>query len=196
MKKKDKLRLVAHCGIYCGLCSSRNRMPQQAQALRQTMWNGGWDSLGREVKDFKEFWRFLDRISDPEKSCPGCRTAGAPPFCGGPESCDIRQCALGRKVELCVNCSDWPCARIERLGRTYVTLIADGRRLKKIGLDKWLKEQEARAETGFSYCDIRPPKGGDMTGMSDIPDRVPSPHGAHHKDTKTRRERPHTRKPR
>jgi len=149
------LKLLAPCGIYCGLCSSRNRMPQQAQALRRTMADGGWDSLGRKVKDFKEFWRFLDRISDPEKSCPGCRVPGAPPFCGGPESCDIRQCALDRKVELCVNCSDWPCARIKRLGRTYLTLIADGKRLKKIGLAKWLKEQEARAKTGFSYCDIR-----------------------------------------
>jgi hypothetical protein len=57
-------------------------MPAQAQALRQTMANGGWDSLGREVKDFKQFWRFLNRIGDPEKSCPGCRTPDAPPFCG------------------------------------------------------------------------------------------------------------------
>jgi hypothetical protein len=137
-------------------------MPEQAQALRQTMANGGWDSLGREVKDFEEFWRFLNRITDPEESCPGCRTTGAPPFRGGPESCDIRECALKRKVDLCVNCRDWPCARIQRLGRTYLTLIADGKRLKKLGLDKWLKEQEARARTGFSYCDLRPPKGGDM----------------------------------
>ena len=152
-----KLRLLAHCGIYCGLCSSRNRMPAQALTLRQTMWKGGWDSLTDEVKDFKEFWRFLNRIADPEESCPGCRTAGAPPFCGGPGSCDIRQCALGRKVDLCVYCRDWPCARIERLSRGYVTLIADGKRLKKIGLDKWLKEQQARAKTGFCYSDIRPP---------------------------------------
>ena len=133
-------------------------MPAQARALKQTMWNGGWDSLGREVRDFEEFWRFLSRIADPDKSCPGCRTPGAPPFCGGPESCDIRQCAQKRKIDLCVNCRDWPCPRIERLGRNYVTLIADGKRLKKIGLDKWLKEQDARAKTGFCYVDIRPPK--------------------------------------
>jgi len=151
-------RLLAPCGIYCGLCSSRNRMPQQAQALRKTMANGGWESLGREVKDFKGFWRFLNRLTDPEKSCPGCRTEGAPPFCGGPESCDIRKCVLGHKVDLCVDCKDWPCPRIVRLAQSYVTLIADGKRLKKLGLPKWLKEQEARARTGFCYVDLRPPK--------------------------------------
>ncbi len=138
-------------------------MPQQAQALRKTMSDAGWNSLGREVSDFREFWRFLDRITDPEESCPGCRTPGAPPFCGGPESCDIRQCALQHKVELCVHCKDWPCPRIERLGRSYVTLIADGRRLKKIGLAKWLEEQEARAKTGFCYVDLRPPKAEKQT---------------------------------
>ena len=180
MPKKDKLKLLAPCGIYCGLCSSRNRMPAQAQALRQTMWNGGWDSLGREVKDFREFWRFLNRITDPEESCPGCRTPGAPPFCGGPESCDIRQCALERKIDLCVDCRDWPCARIERLGRSYVTLIADGTRLKKIGVDKWLGEQEARAKTGFCYVDLRPPKA-----VTDEQTRSRS--RPHHKDTKAQR---------
>jgi len=154
-KKKDNLKLVAYCGLHCGLCSSRNRMPGQAQALQQTMREGGWESLGDEVKGFKEFWQFLNQLADPDKSCPGCRTGGWPPFTGGPRSCDIRKCARKRKVDICIYCRDWPCTRIKRLGGGYVTLIADGMRLKEIGLDKWLKEQEARAKTGFCYCDIR-----------------------------------------
>jgi len=37
----------------------------------------------------------------------------------------------------------------------YVNLLADSERLKRIGADTWLEEQEARAKTGFCYCDIR-----------------------------------------
>jgi hypothetical protein len=34
-------------------------------------------------------------------------------------------------------------------------LLADGKRMKAIGLEKWIKEQEKRRATGFAYADIR-----------------------------------------
>ena len=37
----------------------------------------------------------------------------------------------------------------------YPTLLADGQRIKKIGLEAWVQEQEERAKTGFAYVDIR-----------------------------------------
>jgi hypothetical protein len=37
-------------------------------------------------------------------------------------------------------------------GKCYPTLIADGRRMKEIGLDVWLGEQGQQAETGFVYA--------------------------------------------
>jgi len=37
----------------------------------------------------------------------------------------------------------------------YPTLIADGKRIKKIGIDAWIEEQEERVKTGFAYADIR-----------------------------------------
>lgn len=147
--KKDRLRLVAYCGLYCGLCSSRNRIPAQARALKETMHKEGWEYWGGEIPGFKGFWPFLARLAEPDGSCPGCRADGGPPFCG------IRKCARKRKVGICVECPDWPCHRIDGLAQGYVTLIADGLRLKRIGLDKWLKEQEERRKTGFCYVDIR-----------------------------------------
>ena len=143
------LELVAYCGLYCGLCSSRNRIPAQAQALKGAMQKEGWEYWGGEFPGFKEFWPFLSRLADPDKSCPGCREGGGPPFCG------IRKCARARKVDLCVDCPDWPCQRIDGLAKGYVMLIADGLRLKRIGFSKWLKEQKERQETGFCYSDIR-----------------------------------------
>jgi hypothetical protein len=37
-------------------------------------------------------------------------------------------------------------------------LLADGHRLKRIGLERWIAEQEGRASTGFAYADIRLPE--------------------------------------
>ena len=34
-------------------------------------------------------------------------------------------------------------------------MIADGRRMKEIGLDLWIAEQEARRARGFSYWDVQ-----------------------------------------
>jgi len=148
-KKKDagRLRFVACCGLYCGLCSSRNRIPQQARALARTMAGEGWDEWGREIPGFPGFWRFLGRLG--RGACPGCRAGGGPPFCA------IRTCAQERRVAVCVFCKDWPCRKVRMLARVYPTLIPDAERMKRIGLGKWLKEQRQRQKTGFCYSDIR-----------------------------------------
>jgi len=118
-----------------------------------------------------------------------------PPFTGGPRSCDIRRCARKRRVDVCVHCADWPCPRINRLASGYVTLIADGMRLKRIGPDKWLEEQEARAGTGFCYCDIRTPKAasGKPTGSRSGVGLCGPRRTLHHKGARTRRGRPQAR---
>jgi len=36
-----------------------------------------------------------------------------------------------------------------------VNLLADGKRLTEIGLERWVEEQEERKATGFAYVDIR-----------------------------------------
>ncbi|MEW6106136.1 MAG: NAD-dependent epimerase/dehydratase family protein [Bacillota bacterium] len=42
----------------------------------------------------------------------------------------------------------------------YPLLLADGRRMREIGLEKWVAEQEARDATGFAYADVRFPEQG------------------------------------
>lgn len=145
--RSDRLRFVTYCGLHCGLCSSRSRIPRQARALQQTMKKEGWELWGGEFPRFREFWPFLKGLT--RGACPGCRAGGGPPFCG------IRKCARKRRVEVCVFCRDWPCHRIKALAAGYLTLIPDAERLKRIGLGKWLKEQRARQKTGFCYCDVR-----------------------------------------
>ena len=31
-KEKDNLKFVTYCGLYCGLCANRGRIPEQAKA--------------------------------------------------------------------------------------------------------------------------------------------------------------------
>lgn len=143
------LKLVTYCGLYCGLCAQRARIPKRAGALREAMAKEGYEFWAQEIPGFREFWEFLSGLSDPDKACPGCRQGGGPPFC------TIRKCARERDIEICVYCQDYPCKRVLGIAKGYPTLLADGQRLKEKGLEAWLREQEERAKTGFAYADIR-----------------------------------------
>lgn len=143
------LRLVTYCGLYCGLCALNCRIPERARALRDAMQKEGYEHWGQDFPGFRAFWQFLGGLAESESTC-SCRedTCGAP-FCA------IRKCARERNVDICVSCDDYPCRRIEALAQGYPTLLADGRRMKEVGIDAWIEEQEARARTGFAYVDIR-----------------------------------------
>jgi hypothetical protein len=145
----ENLKLVTYCGLYCGLCANRGRIAQQAKGLRESMVKEGYDKWGTAIAGFKDFWKFLGQLCDPDTACPGCRQDGGPP------DCTIRKCAKERKVDVCVFCEDFPCKRVLGLAKGYPTLIADSERMKKIGIEAWTKEQEERAKTGFAYVDIR-----------------------------------------
>ncbi len=145
----DDLKLVTYCGLYCGLCAERSRIPERARALREVLVGEGFDQWGQELPGFRDFRAFLERMCDPDANCPGCRAGGGPPFCA------IRRCARTRGMETCPACPDYPCQRIAALAQGYPTLIADGTRMNRIGIPSWVAEQEQRAGTGFCYADVR-----------------------------------------
>jgi hypothetical protein len=147
----DSLRWVTYCGLYCELCAQRGRIPAQAEALRASMDKEGYPFWGADFPNFKPFWEFLTDLTDRDNACPGCRAGGGFP------RCEIRKCAEARGVEVCARCEDFPCEKIEAFSRVYPTLISDGLRLKRIGLKRWLAEQQDRVRTGFAYVDVRHP---------------------------------------
>lgn len=143
----EQLEFVTYCGLYCGLCAARTRIPERAVALQQAMDEEGWPFWGQTFPGFPEFWKFLEGLGS--KGCPGCRAGGGDP------GCKIRICAQERGLDLCSRCTDFPCEQIEALAARYPTLIADNRRLQGLGLARWLAEQEERARRGVVYADIR-----------------------------------------
>ena len=145
----ENLEKVTWCGLYCGLCAQGKRIPEQAAALQGTMKKENWDVWAAELPGFRDFWTFLDGLTQngQRASCRG-GTCGAP-------FCSIRKCASEKGIDACPFCDDYPCYRILGLAEGYVNLLGEGKRMKEKGLETWIAEQEERARTGFCYSDIR-----------------------------------------
>jgi len=146
MEHKD---LAAYCGIYCGLCDHRTKIPERASALRAAMEQAEYDEWGPSLAGFDEFWSFLQKLTRVEDTrC--CRSGTC-----GDGFCAIKKCARDKGVSLCVECADYPCQWVHRLGRGEPTLLHDGQRIREKGLEAWMEEQEERRAAGFCYGDIR-----------------------------------------
>ena len=138
----DKRQLVSYCGLYCGLCDWRTRVPERAKALAESLQTA-------ENEGPEGFSRFLKGpTSVPEDKC--CRSGK----CGAPH-CAIRKCAIEKSIETCPQCQDYPCRRVMTLAKSEPTLLHDGERIREHGLDQWIEEQEERRRAGFCYADIR-----------------------------------------
>jgi hypothetical protein len=145
----DKKELITYCGLYCGLCSLYTRIPNQAKELKDSYVKEHCEQWGKFIPGFEEFWTFLNKIIDESSKCYCKKDNCGPPFCG------VRKCAKGKGIEICVECDEYPCNRIHLLAKGYPALLSDGKRLKEIGIKKWIEEQEKRKKTGFAYVDIR-----------------------------------------
>lgn len=89
-----------------------------------------------------------------KKPCAGCRSNGdgMPQHC---RVCRIKDCALGRGVEFCSECSEYPCKIIKRLDKSYrqryqFSLIESALRLKADGAEVFLQDEQKRWICG--YC--------------------------------------------
>ena len=106
--------LVAPCGIYCGAC-------------RQYLL---WKKDLLEERGYKI-------------GCKGCRIRN--------KNCAFirRDCSIlrNKEIEFCYECKKFPCQNLEKIGDLYrerysVNLIDNLKRIEKIGVEKWLQEQE------------------------------------------------------
>jgi competence CoiA-like predicted nuclease len=63
-----------------------------------------------------------------------------------------QRCELlkNKKVQFCYECSDFPCENLQKLDKRYekkgwdVSFSDNNRRIKEIGLEKFIKEQEEK----------------------------------------------------
>ena len=140
----ERLNEVGYCGVYCPNCEARCQIPARATALIRAMKAAQYDDWCPPAT-----WKFLNDLTD-EAVLKRCRKE----TCGAPH-CAMRKCAKDKGIEVCPLCADYPCAMIQELTRTNPTMIFDGQRMREIGVEPWIEEQEERRRNGFCYGDVR-----------------------------------------
>lgn len=139
----DKLREVTYCGVYCPNCGTRCQVPQRAASLVKALTDACYDEWGS--KDV--LGALKDLAVESTKSCRD-DTCGAP-------GCAFKKCAKSKGVVACPLCADFPCEELQLFYKSNPTQLFDGKRMKEIGIDLWIEEQDARRKNGFCYGDIR-----------------------------------------
>ena len=144
----ERLSEVAYCGVYCPNCEARCQIPERASSLIGSMKAAQYDDWCPET-----VWKFLNDLTDVSVT-KSCREETC-----GDQNCGIKKCAKNKGVTVCPLCADYPCEMIQVLSRSDPTFIFDGKRMKEIGLEKWIDEQEVRRQNGFCYGNIRCGRG-------------------------------------
>ncbi len=117
--------MIAYCGLDCSSCPIHLATLEQDLSVQQTM----RISIASILAE-----RYGMKLQPHEiNDCDGCRTNTARIF-STCRSCQIRKCALGRKLESCAYCSDYACehllkmftddptaqTRLEELRKTFI----------------------------------------------------------------------------
>lgn len=139
--------LITYCGLYGGYCSGwrgNSIRVRLAAALAELVDETGCQHwIPDEVKDFDyiEFRKGLDFfMKDPRVICQRCCKGG-----GGSAECETRKCCEERGLELCFECSEFPCSRLEG----DAGMIERAKEYKELGRDEWLRRQIEKANEGY-----------------------------------------------
>jgi hypothetical protein len=141
MEKEN--RQYGMCGVYCGQCPNGNgRVRFTAGELKRLVDTVRYAWLNEVVKSFKfdEFRKGLEWFSTAQ--CPMCMNGGGAP-------CENRKCASQKKLESCLLCNDYlTCKHTEYQRDFYPFVVENYNRVKQVGFEKYLDEEEERARAG------------------------------------------------
>jgi hypothetical protein len=154
----DNKELVTYCGAYCGECAlfpGFTALREAAKALNELIEIHGlqnwipraWLPEAENKFDFAEFRKGLSFFSNAE-SFFVCRKRCKEG--GGFAECIMRQCCQERGLDVCFDCADFPCDKVP----WNPTMIKRAGEYKKLGRDKWLRQEAKKAKQGFElYAD-------------------------------------------
>jgi len=136
------------CGVYCGQCASWNHKIQViAGELKRLvdLYRFEWLKQISPGFSFTEFRKGLEWFAAVR--CSGCKAGGGPPMC------EARKCAEEKGLRSCLLCPEFlMCEKTTYHRETYPQTIEGYKRVKEVGFEKWLEEQEEKAKAGFDMC--------------------------------------------
>jgi hypothetical protein len=142
----EKRYHTSYCGSYCHHCVWHTGAIRKAYSIALRM----FDEYGLrrliEGTDVAQFRKALESLS-LSSICPGCKIDA---LHQKPEEdrCEIRQCCLRRGFNLCCECSEFPCAVLEKHpGVTKFKCIENLVSIKEKGAESWINREWSQ------YCD-------------------------------------------
>ncbi len=136
---------IGFCGIWCGSCVVANGILRELTKKYEEIIKGyGLEEWAPKDFDFKEFSKGLASIQ-VIPLCPGCLKGG------GRSNCEIRACAVKKKIADCSEC-DRPraCRNLDILQRMRRGAIQAGLMVKikdtdhKVLIEKWIAEMKTK----------------------------------------------------
>lgn len=129
-----------YCGLYCGACD-----------VLMAYKNGYEDKIAPYLN-----------MEPSQIKCHGCKTDTLFINC---QNCKIRNCAINKKVEHCIDCDDYPCNLYNELLQDFsnknnlphLKIIPKNLlTIKNVGVNLWLVEQDKQwkcpeCQTSFSW---------------------------------------------
>jgi hypothetical protein len=140
--------LVAYCGVYGGTCARWCGYPHfrdLASSLLEWLDAQGYQHwMPETVKEFDylEFRKGLDFFASPDSwlVCHKCCKGG-----DSYEGCEIRKCCREKGLDLCQDCSDFPCEKARQL--PWAVGVKED--MDRLGKEEWLKREIEKARDGF-----------------------------------------------
>lgn len=133
------------CGVYCSQCPNGNgRVKMMAGELKRLVdtVRYGWVKEVVESFDFDEFRKGLEWFSSAQ--CPMCQNNGGAP-------CENKKCAPEKGLQSCLQCSEYMTCKNTEYHRDFYSFVVESHsRVKQVGLQKHLEEEEERARAGVS----------------------------------------------
>ncbi len=99
-----------------------------------------------------------------EIACRGCRKQKGKHYHLPPEGCATRACTKTRKVAFCFECADFPCPLLaptaDQAARyPHNMKVYNLCRIRKIGLDRWIKEEAGQIRKKYFTAKFTVGKG-------------------------------------
>lgn len=146
---------MGYCGLYCGACGIyQGKIKQAVENLQKVIKAYGFDKITPELakwepafQHYAEYEKVLEGWVKIFGECPGCISGGGDP------NCAVRECCREKAYTTCAECAEMEkCEKLQKYGPQVLEGL---KKIKAIGLDRWVEEIRQKVEAGYCYLDER-----------------------------------------